>query len=230
MESKTKLLDQLRLTLRLQHKSCTTEDAYVHWVKRFILFHHKRHSGEMGAPEIQTFLPHLAVDGQVTASTQNVALQALLFLYRRVLKQTLPELDDCARAKRPRRVPVVLTREEVSRVLAHLQGTPHLMASLLYGAGLRLMECVRLRVQDLDFASHYITVRDGQGEQDRTTVLPQALERALQRQLVRVKVLHEEDLAAGCGSMYFPPRSEPSIHARVSSAGITYQKPCCKRP
>ena len=162
MESKTKLLDQMRHVLRLKHLSIRTEKAYVQWAKRFILFHHKRHPADMGAPEIRDFLIHLAVEGQVAASTQNVALQALLFLYRDVLKQPFPELGDIEHARKSRRVPVVFARQEVTKVLAQLVGIPHLMASLLYGSGLRLMECVRLRVKDVDFAYHQLIVRDGE--------------------------------------------------------------------
>lgn len=154
MESRPTLLDQMRLAMRLRHMSLRTEQAYVGWTRRFILFHQKRHPQEMGAEEIRAFLIHLAVHGRVAASTQNVALNALLFLYRHVLKQEFPNLDNLERAKRPRRVPTVFTREEVAAVLAQLTGMNHLMASLLYGAGLRLMECLRLRVKDLDFAYH----------------------------------------------------------------------------
>jgi Phage integrase, N-terminal SAM-like domain len=143
MESKTKLLDQMRHVLRLKHMSIRTEKAYVQWAKRFILFHHKRHPADMGAPEIRAFLIYLAVEGQIAASTQNVALQALVFLYRHVLKQPFPELEDLEHAKKSRRVPVVFARQEVTKVLAQLTGPSHLMASLLYGSGLRLMECVR---------------------------------------------------------------------------------------
>ena len=171
----------------------------------------------MGAPEIRAFLIQLAVQGQVAASTQNVALQALLFLYRHVLKQPFPALGEIEHAKKSRRVPVVFARQEVTKVLAQLVGIPHLMASLLYGAGLRLMECVRLRVKDIDFAYRQLTVRDGKGAQDRVTMLPQSLEEALQRQLARTKLLHEEDLAAGYGEVYLPyafARKDP--HAGTS--------------
>jgi len=217
MESKIKLLDQMRHVLRLKHLSIRTEKAYVQWAKRFILFHHKRHPADMGAPEIRTFLTHLAVEGQVAASTQNVALQALIFLYRHVLKQPFPELDEIEHARKSRRVPIVFARQEVSKVLAQLAGTSHLMASLLYGSGLRLMECVRLRVKDVDFAYHQLIVRDGKGAQDRVTMLPQSLEEALQRQLARTKLLPEEDLAAGHGEVYLPyafARKDP--HAGTS--------------
>src|SRR2546428_8768819 len=162
MESKTKLLDQMRLVLRLKHMSIRTEDTYVHWVRRFILFHHKRHPQDMGATEIRAFLSHLAVHAQVAASTQNVALNSLVFLYRHVLHQPWPGLGPIAHAKRPRRLPTVFTQEEVTAMLAQLHGTSLLMASLLYGAGLCLMECFQLQVKDLDFASQQIVVRDGQ--------------------------------------------------------------------
>src|SRR5712692_3158494 len=151
------------------------------WMKRFIVFHHKRHPSTMGAAEIRAFLTHLAVDGKVAASTHNVALQALLFLSRQVLKQPLAEVDDFERAKAPGRIPVVLTQEEVAQVLGQLHGTPRLMASLLYGAGLRLMECVRLCVKDLDFPYAQMTVHDGKGAHDRVTVLPQAVKQAIRQ-------------------------------------------------
>src|SRR5262245_913337 len=217
MESKPKLLDHMRHVLRLKHMSIRTEKAHVQWAKRFILFHHKRHPADMGAPEIRAFLIHLAVEGQIAASTQNVALQALVFLYRHVLKQPFPELEDLEHAKKSRRVPVVFARQEVTKVLAHLTGTPHLMASLLYGSGLRLMECVRLRVKDVDFAYHQLIVRDAKGAQDRVTMLPQSLEEILQRQLARTKLVHAEDLAARYGEVYVPyafARKDP--HAGTS--------------
>jgi integrase len=147
--------------MRLKHMSLRTENAYVSWVKRFILFHDKRHPADMGADEIRAFLTHLAVQSKVAASTQNGALNALVFLYRQVLKQPFPELEGLERAKRPRRIPTVFTAEEAQGILAQLNGTPHLMAGLLYGAGLRLMECMRLRVKDIDFAYQQITVLDG---------------------------------------------------------------------
>ena len=204
MEVKTKLLDQMCEVLRLKHLSFRTEEAYVGWVRRFILFHDKRHPKEMGAQEIRAFLTHLAVHGKVAASTQNSALNALLFLYRHVLKQPFPDLDEFERAKRPHRLPIVFTREEVTAVLAQLSGTSRLMGSLLYGAGLRLMECVRLRVKDVDFAYHQITVRDGKGGQDRVTMLPRPLAEPLQRHLAKVKLPHEEELLEGYGEVYLP--------------------------
>ena len=204
MEPKTKLLDQVRDAIRLRHLSRRTEEAYLGWIRRFILFHHKRHPNDMGVEEVQTFLSHLAVHVQVAASTQNVALNALLFLYRYVLHQPWSELGPIAHAKRPRRLPTVFTQEEVTAILAQLHGTSLLMASLLYGAGLCLMECLQLRVKDLDFASQQIVVRDGQGTQDRLTLLPQTLVAPLQRHLIKVQALHEEDVAEGYGDVYMP--------------------------
>lgn len=198
-----KLLDQVRDALHLKHYSIRTENSYVDWIRRYILFHGKRHPNEMGAPEVETFLTHLAVNENVAASTQNQALSALLFLYRGVLKKDLGPID-ALRAKKPKRLPTVLTKEEVRRVLDHLSGTHQLMAKLLYGSGLRLMECVRLRVKDLDFAQRAIIVRDGKGAEDRVTMLPDSLIAPLQAHLQRVKRLHEEDLAKGCGAVYLP--------------------------
>jgi integron integrase len=198
-----KLLDQLREELRLKHYSYRTEQAYVDWVRRFILFHNKRHPAEMGAPEIRAFLAHLAQERNVSASTQNQALSALLFLYREVLhKEIEPVL--LSTAKRPQRLPSVLTRQEVLTLLEHLSGTFKLMAQLLYGSGLRLMECVRLRIQDVDFEYKAITVRDGKGEKDRIVPLPETIIPALRLQIERVRLLHTEDLAAGYGEVYLP--------------------------
>jgi integron integrase len=218
VEPKSKLLDHTRDIMRLKHLSYRTEEAYLSWVKRFIVFHDKRHPKDMGATEIRAFLTHLAVHDQVAASTQNSALNALLFLYRHVLRQPFPDLGEIERAKRPRRVPTVFTQEEVPQVLAHLTGVPALMAGLLYGAGLRLMECVRLRVKDVDFAYRQITVRDGKGAQDRVTMLPQSLVAPLQRHLSKVKLVHE-DVLAGYGEVYLPyafARKDP--HAGTSWA------------
>jgi integron integrase len=198
-----KLLDQLREELRLKHYSYRTEQAYVDWVRRFILFHNKRHPAEMGVPEIRAFLAHLAQERNVSASTQNQALSALLFLYREVLnKEIEPVL--LSTAKRPQRLPSVLTRQEVLTLLEHLSGTFKLMAQLLYGSGLRLMECVRLRIKDVDFEYKAITVRDGEGEKDRIVPLPETIIPALRLQIERVRLLHAEDLAAGYGEVYLP--------------------------
>jgi len=198
-----KLLDQLSEALRTKHYSYRTEETYIDWVRRFILFHNKQHPETMGATEIRAFLAHLATDRKVAASTQNQALSAILFLYREVLHKEI-ETILLTDAKRPERLPTVLNRDEVVRILAQLRGTHKLMTQLLYGSGLRLMECVRLRVKDLDFEYKTITVRDGKGEKDRITPMPDSLIQPLQRQLERVRLLHEEDLAAGFGSVYLP--------------------------
>ena len=204
MESNDKkLLDRVRDAIRLKHYSIRTEQAYVNWIKRYIYFHGVRHPAEMGAPEIQAFLTHLAVQENVAASTQNQALSALLFLYKEVLKQDLGPID-ALRAKKPKRLPTVLTKEEVRRVFQHMSGIHLLIARLLYGSGLRLMEGVRLRVKDLDFEYHTITVRDGKGAKDRVTMLPETLVVPLQDHLRTVKRTHEEDLVKGYGAVYLP--------------------------
>ncbi|MHB9021484.1 MAG: integron integrase [Halothiobacillus sp.] len=199
-----KLLDQVRNKIRLKHYSIRTEQAYTDWIKRFILFHGKQHPRDLGAVEVEAFLTHLAVEGRVAASTQNQAKSALLFLYKEVLNSQLPWLDNMEKAKAPKRLPVVLTREEVQAVLSRLSGTHWLIASLLYGAGLRIMEGVRLRVKDVDFVHKEILVRDGKGFKDRVTMLPTSLITPLRTHLERVKALHEQDLAAGFGAVYLP--------------------------
>ena len=201
---KPKLMESVRAAARLRHLSIRTERAYSDWIRRFILFHKKRHPGEMGAEEIRQFLSHLAVGGNVAASTQNVALCALLFLYRDVLGVELPLVVGVMRAKRPTRLPVVFTRAEVSALMAQLPGTYRLVAGLLYGSGLRLMEALRLRVKDMDFDYMEILVRDGKGEKDRRTVLPRPLIGPLRHQFERVKLLHEQDLREGFGEVYLP--------------------------
>ena len=199
-----KLLAQYRERLRVKHYSLRTEDAYLHWVRRFIHFHGKRHPREMGGPEVEAFLSHLATEGRVAPSTQNQALAALLFLYREVLDKELPWMDGMVRAKRPARVPVVLTENEVRALLAQLDGTRWLATSLLYATGMRLLEGLRLRVKDVDFERREITVRDGKGGRDRRTMLPERLIEPLRSHLERVKLLHERDLAQGFGDVYLP--------------------------
>ena len=199
-----KLLELVRMVIRSRHYSRRTEKSYSGWIKRFILFHGKRHPREMGEGEITAFLSHLATKRRVSASTQNQALSAILFLYREVLKMDLEWLDGFVRAKRPRRLPTVLTRDEVRSVLDRLHGTPWLMASLLYGAGLRLLECARLRVKDVDFVRREIVVRDGKGRKDRITLLPIGLKRQLNEHLARVRLQHERDLRARRGSVALP--------------------------
>jgi integron integrase len=199
-----KLLDQVREAIRVKHYSIRTEQAYVSWVKRYILFHDKRHPADMGKPEIETFLSHLAVDLNVSASTQNQAFNALLFLYQHVLDRELPQTINAKRAKKPKRLPTVMTKEEAQRVIGALSGTHQLMAKLCYGSGLRLMECVRLRVKDVDFGMNQIVVRDGKGTVDRATVFPETIKAPLEEHLKRVKSLHEKDLAEGYGRVYMP--------------------------
>lgn len=204
MDGKPRLLDQVREQLRLKHYSIRTERVYCEWIRRFIRFHQYRHPSEMGAAEVEAFLSDLAVRRNVSASTQNQALAALLFLYKQVLKLELPWLGEVVRAKKPQRLPVVLSVEEVQAVLAQLQGELWLIASLLYGSGMRLMEVVRLRVKDVDFSSRQILVRDGKGAKDRVTVLPLRLLEPLKRQLQLVKALHNAELLAGRGDVYLP--------------------------
>jgi integron integrase len=203
-QDKPKLLDQVRGVIRRKHYSLRTEQAYTDWIRRFILFHHKRHPREMAEAEVTEFLTHLARVGNVAASTQNQALSALLFLYKEVLNQEIGWLEKVERAKKPARLPVVLTRDEVHKVFAHLHGVPRLMAGLLYGSGLRLMECVRLRIKDIDFGYARITVRDGKGAKDRVTMLPVNLAAGLQRHLQKVKAQHEQDIEDGFGEVYLP--------------------------
>jgi site-specific recombinase XerD len=200
--SPPRLLDRVRLAIRARHYSPRTEKAYVGWVRRFILFHGKRHPSEMGAPEVRKYLSHLASRRNVAASTQNQAFSALLFLYREVLGSELAGLEDTERAKRPIRVPLVLARQEVQAVLRHMRGAPWLMASLMYGAGLRLLECCRLRIKDVDFARGEITVHDGKGRKDRVTVLPSRLIEPLDAHLGRVRRQHLSDVR-GDGSSPF---------------------------
>lgn len=203
-ENKLRLLDQARDKLRLKHYSYRTEQSYIAWMKRFIFFHNKLHPAAMGEKEIEAFLTYLAVKRNVSASTQNQALCALLFLYKEVLGRELTWLDSMQRAKRPARLPVVLTALEVQKLLNNLQGRSWLMASLLYGAGLRLMECARLRVKDVDFSRHEIIVREGKGNKDRITMLPAALAAPLQSHLEKVKALHAQDLTEGFGDVALP--------------------------
>src|SRR5438270_6872807 len=199
-----RLIDQVRNVMRLKHYSLRTERTYWDWIERFIRFHRMRHPSEMAEAEVGAFLTHLARDGKVAAATQNQALSALLFLYKEVLKQEIGWLEGVQRAKKPMRLPVVLTPEEVHKLFAQLRGTTRLMAGLLYGSGLRLMECVRLRVKDVDFGYVRMTVRDGKGGKDRVTMLPVNLAEPLERHLRKVKAQHEEDLEAGYGSVYLP--------------------------
>lgn len=199
-----RLLDQVRAAIRVRHYSRRTEDTYVQWIRRFILFHAKRHPQEMGEREITAFLTYLAVDKNVAASTQNQALAAILFLYQKVLEMKLDWLEDVVRARRPKRLPVVLSRDEVARLLNALQGMPQLIARLMYGTGMRLLEALRLRVKDIDFARRQVIVRAGKGDKDRYTMLPGTLIEPLQAPLHKVQALHKSDLADGFGSVQLP--------------------------
>jgi len=199
-----KLLDQVREALRVKHYAYRTEESYVQWIRRYILFHDKRHPKDMGATEVEAFLTHLALQGNVAASTQNQALSALLFLYRYVLKQPLGEEVDAVRARPSQHLPTVLTVEEVQGLLQHLEGLHQLLAKLLYGSGMRIKEGLRLRVKDLDFGQSQILVRDTKGNRDRVTILPNKIAELLQAHLVQVKQTHQDDLAQGYGAVYLP--------------------------
>ena len=204
MDGKPRLLAQVREQIRLKHYSIRTEHVYCEWVKRFIRFHLYRHPAEMGAAEVEAFLTDLAVRRNVSASTQNQALAALLFLYKHVLKLDLPWLGEVVRAKKPVRLPVVLSIAEVQQLMAQLHGDIWLIASLLYGSGMRLMEVLRLRVKDVDFSRQAILIRDGKGMKDRITVLPQRLQMPLKQHLLAVRARHQLELDAGRGDVYLP--------------------------
>ena len=199
-----KLLDQVRDRLRLKHYSIRTEQAYIGWIKRYILFHNKKHPNDMGAQEIEEFLTYLAVKQKVAHSTQNQALNAVIFLYREILGTELKDPIDAIRAKRPQRLPTVLNQKETQKLLNAMDGIHRIMALLLYGSGLRLMECIRLRVKDIDFDKNQMIVRDGKGAKDRITVLPENVKADLKGHIERVKLLHNDDLGKGFGEVYLP--------------------------
>jgi integron integrase len=213
-----RLLEQVRLRLRTLHYSLRTEEAYLQWIRRFVLFHGKRHPREMGKLEIEAFLSSLAVERKVAASTQNQALSALLFLYQRVLEIQLPELDDVTRAKRPLRLPVVLTRQEVNRLLVETDGLPGLVVRLLYGTGMRLLEGLRLRVKDVDLSRREILVREGKGNKDRVTMLPESLIEPMRLQLTVRRALYDSDRSAGRGDVYLPH----ALAEKYPSAGSSW--------
>ena len=203
-EKPRKLLDQVRDVMRVKHYAFRTELSYISWIKRFILFHQKRHPNDMGEPEVEAFLTWLAVEKNVAKSTQNQAFNALIFLYREVLKRPLEGRVDAVRSRKKQRLPVVMSKEETHRVLSAMNGTTQLMAKLLYGSGLRLMECIRLRVKDIDFELNEIRVHSGKGDKDRLVPLPESIKTALKTHLERVKLIHEHDLAEGNGEVYLP--------------------------
>jgi integron integrase len=224
-----KLLDRLRAACRVRHLSPRTEDAYHHWARRFILYHGKRHPDTMAEPEVNAFLTHLAVDCRVSASIQNQALSALLFLYARVLGRPLDRLHGVVRAKRPMRLPVVLAPDEVRQVLGQLDGTYRLIGEVLYGGGLRLLEGLRLRVKDVDFAAGQLVVRDGKGGVDRRTVLPGALRDGLASHLERVRALHAADVAAGWGRVWLPDALDRKFPAAVGEWAWQWVFPAARR-
>lgn len=212
---KGKLLDEVRNSLRTQNYSYRTEKTYVNWIRKFILFHNKRHPREMGEKEINQFLTYLAVNQKVSASTQNQALSALLFLYKLILRKEIGWIGNLQRARKSKKIPVVFTKEEVKKVMLHLHGKCWLAAALMYGSGLRLMECMTLRIKDLDFSCRQITIRSGKGNKDRLTMLPGAAISPLKTHLIRVKTLHDKDLAEGFGSVRLPnalKRKFPNAH------------------
>jgi len=199
-----RLLDQVREVMRVKHYSLRTEQAYIRWIKKFILFHDKRPPQEMGEPEVEAFLTWLATEGNVARSTQNQAFNALLFLYREVLKAPLEGRIDAVRSGKKQRLPVVLSRKEVAQLLSAMSGVPQLVSKLLYGTGLRLMECLRLRVKDIDFELNEIRVRNGKGGTDRLVFLPESIKPALREHLERVRLIHQNDLKCGYGEVYLP--------------------------
>jgi integron integrase len=223
-----KLLEQVRTLIRFHHYSYRTEKTYVHWIKQFIFFHNKEHPAQLGPDHVVAFLSHLATDRKVSASTQNQALAALLFLYRHVLKQDLPWLENIERAKRPSRPPVVFTRHEIKQILIQLRHTNWLMAGLLYGAGLRLQECLQLRVKDIDFQYRQIVVRQGKGAKDRTTMLPFSLVEPLQQHLLRVKAVHDRDLRDGLAPVYLPDALDRKYPMAGKEWGWQYVFPAAK--
>ena len=229
ISSQPRLLDQLRARIRRLGYSIRTEQAYVSWVRRFILANDKRHPRDMGEREVEAFLTELATRDRVAPSTQNQALSALLFLYREVLQQELPWMEDIRRAKRAKRLPVVLSRDEVAVLLDGMNGVTRLMACLLYGAGLRLMECTRLRIKDVDFARREITVRQGKGGKDRRTMLPAMAVEALQGQMAEARRVHERDLAAGFGKVWLPDALARKFPNAAGEWAWQYVFPASKR-
>ena len=223
-----RLLDRVRNTIRARHYSPKTEKTYVAWVRRYVMFHRKRHPSEMGEDEVRSFLSWLAVERRVSASTQNQALSALLFLYREVLGEPIGWIENIAPAKRSTHLPVVLTPTEVRSLLDKLNGTSWLMASVMYGAGLRLMECCRLRVKDMDFECGEITVRDGKGQKDRVTMLPGSLKEPLRVHITKVRERHERDLAAGTGTVALPGALERKYPSAAKEWGWQWVFPASR--
>lgn len=217
-KSKPKLIEEVKNYLRLKHYSIRTEEAYVNWIKRFVIYHNKRHPIEMGDKEIREYLTKLAVEDKVAASTQNQALCAIIFLYKEVLKKKVGELEDMVWSKKPKKLPVVFSKDEVKSVLNNLEGTDWIISNMLYGAGLRLIECLRLRIQDIDFSFNQINVRNGKGDKDRITILPEIVKPALKEKIKNVELQHKEDLKKGYGKVYLPfalERKYPNANKKI---------------
>jgi integron integrase len=227
--SPQELYDAVRKTMRLRHYSYRTEQTYLGVIEDYVKFHERKHPARLGVDDIRNYLSHLASQRNVAASTQNVAFNALLFLYRQVLQVELPDIDGVERAQRPKRLPVVLSRQEVRALLDQLNGAERLMAGLLYGSGLRLMECLRLRVKDLDFDRCELTVREGKGDKDRVTLLPTSLHAPLRHQLEVARALHQQDLAEGYGAVHLPYALERKYTNAATDWGWQYVFPAAKR-
>ena len=228
-----KLLDQVRDVLRVKHYAYRTEKAYVFWIRRFILFHEKKHPSEMNSKQIQEFLTHLAVERNVSASTQNQALNALIFLYKKVLNIDLTDPIEAVRARRPTRLPVVLSKPEAFKIIDLIPGESQLIVKLLYGSGLRLMECLRLRVKDVDFSINQILVRHGKGGKDRVTVLPENIQKPLQMHLKKVRAIHEDDCRRGFGHVNLPgalARKYPNASRQWAWQFVFPSRSLCKDP
>ena len=225
---KPKLLDQVRAAIRTKHYSIRTEQSYTNWIRRYILFHNKRHPKEMGEKEINEFLTHLAVKENVAASTQNQALCAIVFLYKHVLKIELGDFGELVWAKKPKKEPVVFTKNETDRILDQLSGNYWLMAMLLYGSGLRLIECLRLRIKDIDFFYKQVTIRDGKGQKDRISMLAEKIIEPLKQQIEKVKKLHQKDIKNGYGSVYIPFALERKYPNVSKEFGWQYLFPASK--
>jgi len=223
-----KILDLVRESIRLKHYSIRTEETYVNWIKRYIIFHNKTHPSELSEVHIRNYLSHLAIKQKVAASTQNQALNAIMYLYKNILKIDLGDLGNIERAKRSKSIPVVFSPSEAKQVLENMSGVNKLMASLLYGTGMRLMECVRLRIKDVDFSNNRILVRDGKGDKDRVTVLPEKLKEILKIQIKRVKLRHQQDLLEGFGTVHLPNALSIKYPSAEKSIGWQYLFPASK--
>ena len=223
-----RLMDQVREVLRYHHYAIRTEEAYVRWILQFIRFNNKKHPKEIGKVEIEQFLSHLAMNRKVAASTQNQAMNAILFLYKQVLDIQMEDQIQAVRSKKPKRLPTVLSQTEIKTLIDGMTGTTLLMAMLLYGCGLRLMECIRLRVMDIDFDNHLIVVRDGKGNKDRSTLLPERLQPVLRKHLEKVKAIHQDDLANGYGEVYLPTALSRKLTSAAKSWKWQYVFPASK--